>query len=475
MTLGLIKSAPVVAVDLAAPDDFAGWREMARDLVKAGIPPAQVSWREPGGENSLFADGGAIPQSVADAQAPHVSRRFLDLAGKALLHNDPARFDLLYGLLWRAQCEPRLLEDAADPAVRRLDELARGVRRDIHKMRAFLRFRELPADGAGRRYVAWFEPEHHILRVNAAFFVNRFANMKWSILTPRGSVHWDGATLCEGPPARREDAPAGDKAEELWRGYYASIFNPARLKIGAMLKEMPRKYWKNLPEAALIPDMIAGARAREVEMVERGASLFLDDRPATLSELGQAVEQCRRCPIGCNGTRAVAGEGPLRPSLMIVGEQPGDIEEQEGRPFIGPAGQLLDRHLAQAGIERERAWVTNAVKHFKFMPRGKRRLHQSPTAGEIDTCRWWLDSERSLIKPRLTLALGASAARGLLGKTVSIQRERGRAMSLPDGSELWISAHPSYLLRLDGAAQENETRKFAHDLQQVALRLAEIA
>ena len=181
-----------------------------------------------------------------------------------------------------------------------------------------------------------------------------------------------------------------------------------------------------------------------------------------------------RCLIGALDNRAVMGEGPQHASLMIVGEQPGDQEDRQGRPFVGPAGQLLDVHLQRAGIERERAYVTNAVKHFKYVMRGKRRLHQSPAAKEIDTCRWWLEGERELVKPRMMLALGASAARGLLGKTVSISKARGTPHRLDDGSELWITAHPSYLLRLEGEAREAQERLFEADLAAVARRLAEL-
>lgn len=168
------------------------------------------------------------------------------------------------------------------------------------------------------------------------------------------------------------------------------------------------------------------------------------------------------------------GEGPQRASLMIVGEQPGDVEEQMGRPFVGPAGRLLRSHLEHAEIDQARAYVTNAVKHFKFVPRGKRRLHQSPTAGEIDTCRWWVDGERRLVRPKLVLALGASAVRGMLGKTVSVQKARGQPLPLDDGSELWITTHPSYLLRLQDEGKAAEEKKFAADLRRVGGRLAEL-
>jgi len=464
------------SVNLPEPDDFEFWRDQARALVQCGIAPECVSWIEPGGSGDLFGGGTERPP-VAPADAPPVkaSRQFIALAKNAALHSDPERFALLYRLLWRLQDNPRVLEDKADPDVRWVEDLAKAVRRDSHKMHAFVRFRVVESDEEpGEHYVAWFEPDHHIVRANAGFFMRRFANMKWSILTPRGSLHWDGTTMCEGPPAQRGDAPSGDPTEDLWRKYYASIFNPARLKVGAMLKEMPRKYWKNLPEAALIPELVAGAQQRESAMVSAGA-LEMGVRPGSLEALERGIHACRKCPIGNLDNQAVMGEGPRDAALMIVGEQPGDQEDFAGRPFVGPAGQLLDRHLAQAGIDRATAYVTNAVKHFKFVPRGKRRIHQTPTAREIDVCRWWIEGERALVKPRLVLAMGASAARGMLGRTVSIARERGQPIPLDDGSELWVTAHPSYLLRLDGAAREEQARLFDADLAAVRERLEELA
>jgi DNA polymerase len=471
------------AVHLPASDDFDFWRERARALVQCDVPPDRVVWIEPGATGDLFGAGEfggrerRLPVTGQDARPVRANKAFLKLARNAALHSDPQRFALLYCLLWRLQTNPRLLEDRADPDVRRLEELDKAVRRDSHKMHAFVRFRRVAhsdEEEAAEHYVAWFEPEHHILRVNAGFFVRRFANMHWSILTPQGSLHWDTESLAEGPPAQRGDAPSSDPAEDLWRTYYASIFNPARLKVGAMLKEMPKKYWKNMPEAALIPELVAGAQVREAGMVERGA-MEQQERPETLEAIDRVIHACHRCPIGALENRAVMGEGPQHAPLMIVGEQPGDQEDLAGRPFVGPAGQLLDSHLQRAGIEREQAYVTNAVKHFKFVMRGKRRLHQSPVAKEIDTCRWWLESERALVKPRLVLALGASAARGLLGKTVSISKARGTPYRLDDGSELWVTAHPSYLLRLEGEAREAQERLFEADLATVRKRLDELA
>lgn len=458
----------MITAHLEAPDDFDAWKGVSRSLLHRQVPPDQVVWAEAdAGVGDLFAQDTTL---VGDAgtSAVRVSRAFHDMAKIVILHRASLRLPLLYRTLWRLQSAPHLMDDPADPDVVQLAILSKQVRRDIHKMRAFVRFRVLADPDGTDRYVAWFEPDHRIERANAAFFIGRFANQRWSILTPRLSLHWDGHSLREGPGADRSDAPAEDAAEELWLGYYRSIFNPARLKINAMLREMPRRYWANMPETRQISEMIAGAQRREASMIDIGSSLFSDKRPETLTDVAEQIDACRRCPIGCNGTNAVAGEGAKDARLMIVGEQPGDQEEEARQPFVGPAGQLLDSHLERVGIARDTAYVTNAVKHFKFTPRGKRRLHQSPTAGEIDICRWWLDTERKIVAPKLIVALGASAARGLLGRTPSIGKERGQVIPQPDGSQVVITAHPSYLLRLNGDAREREEAKFVDDLTSVA-------
>ena len=458
-------------VTLEAEDDFDGWRDAVRGLVLDRVPPDQVVWQvgedDPG---ELFA--GQMPVLPADRGAFSVPRAFVDLARSAILHSDRRRFALLHTLLDRVLREPGLMEDQADPLVRKIEGLAKAVRRDIHKMRAFVRFREA-CDEGGTRYVAWFEPEHHIVRTNAGFFVDRFAAMRWSILTPEISIHWDGKRLTQSPGAAKADAPDGDPVEAVWKTYYASIFNPARVKVGAMLKEMPRKYWKNMPETALVPELIAGAQAREQVMVATARAKTGGNVEAAWAALRDEAMHCRRCDLYKHATQTVFGEGPVDADLVFVGEQPGDQEDLAGKPFVGPAGQMFDRALAEAGIDRARVYVSNAVKHFKFEQRGKRRIHSKPDAGEITACRWWIEQELALVRPRVTVALGATAARSLFGKVMTIGRERGRPHDLPGGGEGWITVHPSFLLRLpDENARREEFAKFVDDLKAVAKRVS---
>jgi probable DNA metabolism protein len=458
------------AVTLAAPDDFDGWRAAARALASAGVAPGKVAWKVEGEEaGDLFGTGKPPP---AGAPFP-VPRAFLSLAETAICHSDPERFALLYALLVRIRANPRALEDEADPLVRRIEAMAKAVRRDIHKMHAFVRFREVEEQGAAR-FVAWFEPEHHIVRAASGFFARRFANMRWSILTPELSVHWDGAALTEGPGAARADAPDGDPVEAVWKTYYASIFNPARLKVGAMLKEMPKKYWKNMPETALVGQLVAGAQGREARMVETSRTQIGSNALAAWQAVREEARGCTRCPLFECATQTVFGEGPVTAPLMFVGEQPGDQEDLAGKPFIGPAGQLFDRALGEAGIDRSQAYVTNAVKHFKFERRGKRRIHSKPDAGEIEACRWWIEQERAILRPTLIVALGATAARSLFHKAVTISSVRGRPHPVPDGGEAWVTVHPSFLLRVRDD-KEAEYARFVEDLVRVKQRLAELA
>jgi probable DNA metabolism protein len=446
----------------------ATWRARAAVLLVGETSPEDVFWTEEG-EADLF--GAAAPDAVEPGAL--LDAELFDFVHPVLLHSAPERFALAYRLAWRLRREPHLLSMATDPDVHRAARMALEVRHDMHKMKAFVRFRAV-ATAAGEHFVAWFEPEHDIVEAVAPFFRRRFAQMRWSILTPRRCAHWDGAALRFTKGARREDAPDGDPLEAAWKTYYTSIFNPARVMPRAMLKGMPKKYWRNMPETALIPQMLRDAPARAAAMIAQSPTQpsrapgsgaapipMLDD----LTRLAAAAQSCARCPLHRDATQAVPGEGPRDAAIMIVGEQPGDHEDLVGKPFVGPAGKLLDEALRRCGVARDKLYVTNAVKHFKFEPRGKRRIHRAPDASETDHCRWWLDQERALVRPRLIVTLGATALRGVLGRAQAVNDIRGRPLSLDGDTRLLATVHPAFLLRLiDETEKRREWRRFLDDL-----------
>ena len=460
-------TASATVVSLASETDVEGWRRAARRLRLAGVAPEAVCWTT--GPGDLFGDGLEVEAAPEPSAAFTAPAAFLDLAATVICHRSADRFDRLYRLLWRLRDAPRLLEDRTDPEVAACLAMAKTVGRASHKMKAFVRFRRLEAPGP-ETFVAWFEPPHRVVERTAPFFAARFANGRFSILTPDRCAHWDGARLSYTPGALKADAPAEDALEAYWLTYYASIFNPARLKVAAMTSEMPKRYWRNLPEAALIPGLIEDAQTRTETMVSRAPTRPDRRLPAAPASAAGPVDAatldgCRRCDLWRDATQAVAGEGRPDAPLMIVGEQPGDMEDLAGRPFVGPAGALFDRALAEAGLDRGAAWVTNAVKHFKHEARGKRRLHKTPDAGEITACRWWLDQERALIRPRVILALGGSAALSVFGRPMPILKSRGVVFDLDDGARAMITVHPSYLLRLpDPAAKAEAYDAFVRDL-----------
>ena len=497
---------PFRTVRLAHATDLAGFRTAARALVQAGVAPLAVHWvvastaavgasPTAGAMADRFdtpAEGaleegrpGGLDGLVARRGAPAVPRSFVDECERLVLHADPARFALMYRLLWRHAHEPGLRHDALDPDRQRARRMVHAVARDLHKMRAFVRFRQVQ-DEAGTLHVAWFEPDHHIVQTNAGFFARRFAGMRWAILTPQLSLRWDGSVLDIGPGAQRSDAPPPDAGEALWLTYYRHIFNPARLKLSMMRKEMPRRYWPNLPEAQLIGELAQSALQRSAAMVaaepstprRRIVPLVLAQDPARagdldpdavrsapdLAHLYAQTRSCRACPIGAHATQAVPGEGALNPQRMLVGEQPGDHEDLQGRAFVGPAGQLLDQALQQLGWPRGALYLTNAVKHFKYVPRGRWRIHQRPAVGEVQACSLFLEREIALVAPQTLLALGATAARALLGHAVVMEDVRGQWHTGVQGLPVLVAWHPSALLRAPDGQRAGLFQRWLRDL-----------
>ncbi len=452
------------------------WRALARRAISHRIPPDQIDWQ---GSGNLFA-GAPLPAEAGPHEA-RVPQAFLRLAGSVLWHSAPERFHLLYEALWRLDQGEGAPLSAADPLGHRLGRMAKAVGRDIHKMHAFVRFRELPAKGERRSFGAWFEPAHHTLEPGSTFFVKRFADMDWLIATPGLIARYEAGRLSYEPGGQRPDLP-DDASEALWATYFANIFNPARIKLGAMRAEMPKKYWKNLPETRHIPAMLADAEARVERMREAGATQPRPgagtvstryratmsapaEQPGSLEEARGAALQCRRCGLCEAATQTVWGEGDPNARLMLVGEQPGDQEDLAGRPFVGPAGRLLREAMREAELDPDSVWLTNAVKHFKFKPRGKRRIHQKPDRSEIEHCRWWVGLELALIRPHLALALGATAAFALTGDSRPLAPRRGTIETGLHGGPVLLTWHPSHILRLpDRAGQARLRQELEADL-----------
>lgn len=468
-------------------DSFTTWREAARSLLAAGVPPREILWEK---DDGLFPE--AILKEEAAAGTVKVPSAFMDFAKAVACHADPARWALLYQILWRLTRggERSLLAIASDADIARARQMEKNVRREIHKMHAFVRFRLIDTDpeNGRERYAAWFEPDHFIIEAGTPFFRKRFANMDWSIFTPKGCAHWNGEELAFTPGVSRNPVEHPDQLEGIWQTYYRSIFNPARLKVKMMTQEMPRRYWKNLPEAGLIEELIDNSQRRvhsmyaETPRPEKALpkNVYLNglkelaaakpcqyppDPALPLEELEKMAAGCRVCPLWKNATGTVFGEGPRNARIMVVGEQPGDREDVAGKPFVGPAGQKFDEALGEAGIDRSTVYVTNAVKHFKWTPRGKHRLHQKPDAAEIDACRPWVLAELNQIRPDILILLGATAARSLFGKPIAVTSHRGVIDAPELAKKVILTVHPSYLLRIpDESKKAEEYRNFVRDL-----------
>ncbi len=525
--------------------DFQAFREAARDALRLGFRPEEIDLQDASVPStlSLIADSDSQPTGTP-IPAPHTSRAFMESARYAACHRDPQRWNLLYRLLFRLQTERDLLKIEVDPDVALLLRLDGQVRRDLHKMHAFVRFRKVlePGEPAlpGQRpevidepvlvangsrelqeehhlvlatptpfgetrtdipecwpeidaktqevtehcehFIAWYQPDHRILPLAAPFFAERFAILRWSILTPDASASWGPVTkqLRFSPGLPRESAPADDELETLWRTYYASIFNPARLNPEAMRSEMPVRYWKDLPEVTLLPQLITASHTRVASMVTRqqqqpSAQPFVPPSP-TLASIHGALPACRGCALYEHATQVVPGYGPPDSPLMLVGEQPGDQEDRQGFPFVGPAGKLLRTIAEELGIDMTQVYVTNAVKHFKFIHRGKLRFHQTPRVSEIMACRPWLLAEIEAARPRVILALGASASKSLLGGTFSLMRDRGTFRSTPFADRVMATLHPSALLRArDEASRAQMTAVLRDDLSLAYQASREIA
>jgi probable DNA metabolism protein len=460
--------------------NFLSWRDRARELLSSNTRPEDIIWSSAHEADSLFslvtrAEGP--PQTLVEKtpESFRVPKEFIDLAQQIACVRDDARWELLYRLLYRLKNESRdLLKITIDPDVNRAHLLLKAIRTDIHKMHAFVRFKRSELDGQ-EIYLAWHQPEHLIVELAAPFFMRRFGDKAWSIFTPDKSAHWNGEQLYYTDGIPQNQFVVTDDFEKIWKSYYKSIFNPARLNLKAMRAEMPTKHWHTLPEAQLIGELIREAPSRLQAMAKNQNIHAIVPETSDLSQLKKAALGCRACPLHLTGTQTVFGEGAEFAELMIVGEQPGEYEDTGGRPFIGPAGEILDQCLVDAKLDREKIYVTNAVKHFKWKRSGKIRLHQKPSGQEMHSCRPWLEAEIAKVQPRLIVALGLTAGTSLLGRLPKISGERGQILKSHSlNCLILLSWHPSAILRASSEPERQERlAQLKTDLRVAALWLDE--
>jgi DNA polymerase len=469
---------------------FEEWRSAVRELIALRVPPDAVEWAGSEDTVDLFSTLAATPPTMPVTPPPGVPtlaplvasslrlpRELMEMLVSAACFSAADRWAFLYKVVWRWQLGERDVISAADPDGARLYAMVKAVRREEHDMHAYVRFRERKLEDGAPRFVAWFEPTHEVLPQVARHFARRMGNATWMIATPSATVLWDGQHLHDAPPKMRSAADIDDAGESLWLTYYRSIFNPARLNADLLRSHIPSRFWKNLPEGAIVPAMISGAangerRTGQTSTVGQrsGATTIAvtPERAQPQRDAPATLDQCRRCELWRDATQAVPGVGPRKARIMLVGEQPGDQEDLQGLPFVGPAGAVLDRALAEAGVQRDAVYLTNAVKHFKWELRGKRRLHKTPAQREVAACHVWLEQELEQVRPEVVVALGATALKSVLRDGSATMSSVMEAPFQHEGR--WVVAvyHPSFVLR----ARDEESRQQAYEVIVAGLRQA---
>ncbi len=457
-------------------DDYDQWRQKARDFLQAEIRPDQITWNNTlHQQRELFAPDITDKNLLISSQQYCVPADFFSLAKAVSCHRLPTKWSFLYEALWRlTHGEKNLLKILSDPLMHKLFLLEKAVRRDSHKMKAFVRFRCYKAKDEIQKddyYIAWFEPDHLIVRRVAPFFQRRFSAMNWAIITPDEIAVWSHEILRFLPGQKNFKHPREDELEDLWRTYYRAIFNPARIKTKAMRNEMPVRYWHNLPETKIIHEILQEAPVRVAQMLKYSEGLAQtakDYFPDTIhySTLKKSASSCKACPLYQKGAKqTVFGEGNLQADMVIVAEQPGMKEDTQGSPLIGPSGQFLRNILKTLGMNPDTVYYTNAVKHFKHQVINNKILYQSPTIKEIYACKPWLEAEVNLIKPKVILSLGLIAAKSLISGGFHLKEQRKQLHSYQD-IPVVATYHPSAILRTeDNAAKRELTHLFTEDVR----------
>ncbi|ASL46005.1 hypothetical protein bAD24_III01315 [Burkholderia sp. AD24] len=456
---------------------FAAWRRAARAVLRQEIEPAQIDWvelegdaaqggssSEAGQETTHAATVGAADVAAASANsaatAPAaIPRELLSRLKAAACYRAPDRWALLYRILWRWTHGERQVIALDDPDGAQLAHRMQSVNQESEDLVALTLFRRRDPSMGLPEFVGWYEPHHDLLERAAAYFGKRMGDSTWMLATPQGAAFWNGMLLRIGRPATEESTEAAhalpasamtgeaitsEPTAALWLACYARAFN-------AEAAPVPLRYWRTPAAGPPLPAHLArersrlGAQSSVVTVPERPPIEYSAVTPPLREPTGP-LAACRRCALWRNAQQAVAGAGPARAALMVVGEQPGEYENQHGEPFTGPAGQLLDTVLARAGLERSALYLTYAVKHYKWETLDQQRIHRTPAPREVEACQYWLDRELTQIGPRVVVTLGATALKALSGAHVNLSEYLGQTIAR-DGRLIVPTWHPSYALR----------------------------
>ncbi|MFT9257581.1 MAG: UdgX family uracil-DNA binding protein [Acetobacter sp.] len=455
---------------LAHQVDFGTWRQAARAHAHAGTPPGELTWRVRRFDETFPTPAPADVLPPEQGAAPFgVPRVLMQTFERAMQAHDPQRFELAYRLVYRIARGQIDLKNDQDPDLLVIHALADAVDAETRLFRR--EFSAFTSEQTQRRWV--FQPRHYVVEANAAFCVARNARL-WEIRTPYRRALWNGKKLFFGPGDSEVERvpvqqwqPAGSG---LWQDYPHTVLPPnlADVRAASTLAELAAQamdcracsLWQPASRTVFGTIRLASGPVLSAD----GDNLPVPEPPIGMTG-GTVSADPGEASCGPGKAACAPHQAVRMPGLMLVGEQPGDQEDLAGLPFVGPAGQVLDNALAAAGFAREQIYITNAVKHFRFLLRNGRRVHQKAGEDSIQACRIWLDAERRLLAPVLTVMLGATAASSLLRRPVTISRERSRILTLDDGTNGLVTVHPSYLLRLpDEESRQREQARFVSDL-----------
>lgn len=475
---------------------FAAWRRAARELLRQEVEPERIEWVEwdsdaaspssPSNDSNHSgthsADVPASPAATPALAAPVIPRELLTRLKTAACFRAADRWSLLYRILWRWTRGERHVLDLADRDGALLDQRVRSVGQETDDLLLLTLFRRRDPSMGLPEFVGWYEPNHDLLERAAARFAERMGDSTWMLATPHGAAFWNGMLLRISRPAAdigeraahpftggqqqsqpaSQALPAGvmageattsEPTEALWLAYYASVFNGAPAPV-------PLRYWRTPPAGPPLPAHLARERSR---LGAQSGTVTVPEMPPIeysavtppLREPTGPLATCRRCALWRNAKQAVAGAGAAQAAIMVVGEQPGEDESQNGAPFTGPAGHLLDTVLARAGLERAALYLTYAVKHYKWETIEQQRVHRTPALREVEACQYWLEHELARVVPRVVVTLGATALKALTGAHVNLSEYLGQTIC--HGGRLIVPTwHPSYALKMaDGRLRED--------------------